>query len=538
MTSRLVLVLVAVAGCGRWVDDLTCHGDGCRFTRGEWDRVKSLSALGEPPPDTSNGLLVRALASDDPVHSRIVALGWRLYYDPDLSGPATWKDSLGRPVGSTRASVLDPAAASTHISCATCHDPTQGGGDVTSVPRHVSVGAGWYDVNGQQTLNAAHYHYLYWNGRADSLWSQAAQVMESGVSVNGDRLSIVDHVRRTYSAYADVLGDLPVAVDPAQCPSPASCPAPDCHLVTAGATQVCRPVIPPHGKPGAKAGCQWGVDEPASDDFDCMRPADQARVTSAYVQIAKAIGAYEHFLSSVDSPFDRFVAEGEGSTALSPDAQRGLKLFVGRASCIDCHRTPLLSDGEFHNIGVPQAGPAVPTVSDCKRADTAASCDCTTGRKCLPWGACEGLQRLLDRPRGEPPGGDACLASDVAPEPQSGEAARLSSFEFNRSSAYSDDRTPLDPPKLRVVKGAWRTPSLRDVDLTGPYMHDGIFPSLGDVVWHYDQGVAANDVGAAAVELSPLLLSAQDRADLVAFLQSLTGHPRDGWDVAHAPDAP
>jgi cytochrome c peroxidase len=86
-----------------------------------------------------------------------------------------------------------------------------------------------------------------------------------------------------------------------------------------------------------------------------------------------------------------------------------------------------------------------------------------------------------------------------------------------------------------VVKGAWRTPSLRDVDLTSPYMHDGIFASLADVVWHYDQGAVANDIGPAAAEIKPLLLSQRDRADLVAFLQSLTGRPRRDRDVARPP---
>jgi cytochrome c peroxidase len=542
MTPRLEIalaLLLASAGCGRWVDDLACHDHGCRYTSGEWDRVKSLSGLGDPPADASNALLVKALASDDPVNDRIVQLGWKLYYDPDLSGPPTWKDTLGRPTGTSRASVTMPTEPSTHISCATCHDPAQGGGDVTSVPRHVSVGAGWYDVNGQQTLNIAHQRYLYWNGRADSLWSQAAQVMESGVSVNGDRLGIVATVRRKYPTYADVLTDLPAAGDATLCVSADSCPAPDCHLFTASGASVCRPSIPARGKPGGKVGCQWGdAAEPFGDDYDCMKPEDQRRVTRGYVQIAKAIAAYEWFLTSTGSDFDRFVQEGPASTALSPEAQRGLKLFVGRASCIDCHRTPLLSDGEFHNIGVPQSGAGVPTVQDCLRPETAGACDCKTGRKCLPWGACEGIQRLLDRPRGEPEGGDPCVSDQPTAEPKDGEGARLSSFEFNRTSVWSDERTALDPPRLRVVKGAWRTPSLRDVALTGPYMHDGIFPSLSDVVWHYDQGVADNDVGPPAVELKALLLSAQDRADLVSFLQSLTGHPRADRDVAHSPDGP
>ena len=76
-----------------------------------------------------------------------------------------------------------------NISCATCHDPKRAGSDFTSAPNTVSIGAGWYDVNSEQTVNAAYYPLLYWNGRTDSLWAQAAQVSESGVSMNGTRLN-------------------------------------------------------------------------------------------------------------------------------------------------------------------------------------------------------------------------------------------------------------------------------------------------------------------------------------------------------------
>jgi cytochrome c peroxidase len=545
-------LVVGAVGCGRWVDDLACHDEGCRFTSAEWNRVRSLTGLGDPPGDPSNGLLTRVLMRSDPMADPIVRLGWLLYYDNDLAGPPTWKDMLGRPTATARASPLTPLDPEDKVpvSCATCHDPEVAGGDVTSVPRHVTVGAGWYDVNGQQTLNVGHYRYLYWNGRADSVWSQAAQVMESPVSVNGDRLSIVATVRAKYSAsFPELLAawDLPAVTDPARCPGPDSCPQPECHLFTSNGTRVCRPSFPPRGKRGNRVGCQWGSpDEPFNDEFDCMRPEDQSRVTRAYVNVAKAIATYEWFLTSTDSPFDRYVQEGPASTAIRPEAQRGLKLFIGRAGCIDCHRSAMLSDGEFHNIGIPQVGAAVPTVADCLRHEVASACDCLTGRKCLPWGACEGIQRLADHPRapkagGEPPDGGAaavtCVPPPVGPDLEDGDAARLSSYEFSRTSPYSDTDQPLPPPVVPVVPGAWRTPSLRDVALTPPYMHDGVFASLADVVWHYDQAVAGNDIGPMAAEIKPLHLTDQERADLVAFLQTLTGRPRPDRDLARRPES-
>src|SRR5262249_43242998 len=134
------------------------------------------SPLPDLPADTSNRLNGNADA---------IALGQEFYFDPKFSGNATLVDSIGNPVPYARAATGQPI----NVACATCHDPKGAGADFTSAPNTVSIGAGWYDVNGQQTLNAAQYTLLYWNGRSDSLWGQAAAVSESGVSMNGTRLN-------------------------------------------------------------------------------------------------------------------------------------------------------------------------------------------------------------------------------------------------------------------------------------------------------------------------------------------------------------
>jgi cytochrome c peroxidase len=77
--------------------------------------------------------------------------------------------------------------------------------------------------------------------------------------------------------------------------------------------------------------------------------------------------------------------------------------------------------------------------------------------------------------------------------------------------------------KVPIVKGAFKTPSLRDVALTAPYMHHGVYTTLAEVVEHYDRGGDVKDN--LSPNISPLNLSAQDKADLVAFLKSLTGAP-------------
>jgi len=71
--------------------------------------------------------------------------------------------------------------------------------------------------------------------------------------------------------------------------------------------------------------------------------------------VAKAIAAYERTLIATEAPFQHFV-NGEDN-AISKSAKRGFELFKGKALCITCHKAPLLTDNEFHNIGVPQVGP-------------------------------------------------------------------------------------------------------------------------------------------------------------------------------------
>ena len=77
--------------------------------------------------------------------------------------------------------------------------------------------------------------------------------------------------------------------------------------------------------------------------------------------------------------------------------------------------------------------------------------------------------------------------------------------------------------KVAVLKGAFKTPTLRDVALTAPYMHNGAYRTLEEVVEHYDRGGDATDN--LDPEMKPLKLSAREKADLVAFMKSLTGEP-------------
>ncbi len=498
--GAFVPLLLCLSGCESF-DSLVCGGPNCEFSREEWLALTALSGLGEPPADRSNKYIGQSDA---------ISLGQKFYFDSRFSGDATQLDMLKRPTPYARAAIGQP----TGLSCSTCHSPSHAGVDATSIPGNVSVGAGFYDVNSQPTINAAYYPLLYWNGRVDSLWAQAVAVSESFVSMNGNRLSIGWTILDKYkNAYELVFKETPLPFgqessaaqrallqENGRCKRGVGdeCPPAVCHE-TAGsdASMQCVPRFPMAGRPGTKMGCQLDDrSEPFGDAYDCMTDADKESITRVLVNFGKAIAAYEYSLVSRNSAFDLFVAEGPRSTKLSPAAQRGARLFVGKADCVECHSTPLFSNGEFENVAVPQVGPGVPTESDCPESGV---CDCVNGKNCLPWGAWDGL-------------------------------SKLKSNGFRRDSHWSDD--PNDKSRAEWValtldsslKGAWRTPSLRDVALTAPYMHNGIFKTLAEVVHHYNQGGDRSDVvGSPAKQMQPLGLSDIEQADLVAFLESLTG---------------
>lgn len=192
-------------------------------------------------------------------------------------------------------------------------------------------------------------------------------------------------------------------------------------------------------------------------------------------RIARAIQAYCDSLHSTTAPFDRYRA-GEAD-ALSDAAKRGLALFRGRAGCATCHTMagdhPTFTDFDFHNTGV------VWNRLTKKQREVIASHDETFLRRRddleTPLGADEGRARV--------------------------------------STRKADLR-------------AFKTPTLRDVARRGPFMHDGRFETLHEVVGYYAQGGSPDPAKASHVKAFDA--SPQDVDDLVAFLESLTGDTRPG----------
>ena len=508
-----------------------------KWTDLEWSRVHSLSPLPDPlAPDSG----YKDSSNSYYANSEAAALGRSFYFDPGFSGTSTLLDSIGRTVASART----PKKCPVNVSCFSCHDPSWAGTDDTSVPNTVSIGAGIYDVNAQQTLVAAFFPLLYWNGRSDSLWSQALAVNESNFSMNGTRLQTFWRIVNNYAdRYTHLFGELPSAAT----------------LAT----------IPMNGKPGSDyPKCDpTKPNEPNNDDFDCLvavDPKKEGMVNRVFVNFGKAIAAYEYDLASQyalasrDAPFDRFVHDGPDSHWISPQAKNGARLFVGKASCIDCHNTPLLSDGRFHNIGVPQAGDHVPTVEEC--ATTPSTCNCAPGTEkqmssCFPSGAWGGAGKLATNKfrRDNMNSADDAAWSD---SPDGGEPCATTELVTRQDAAAPNCSGEPDP----TLKGAWRTPSLRDVAITAPYMHDGYYETLTEVVQHYNMGGVASaanafqlpicgkgDAGPSpcmdagtpapqlAVQIKPLGLTDDEVADLVAFLETLTSPPLPAG-IAQPPD--
>lgn len=518
LSGTWALALFAAVGCDSWSG--RCADSDCLFTDHEWDLVSSLAfddKVPAPPSDPSNAVIPEHLwatrkeesVASDPV----VRLGWLLYHDRRLSGSISNLDVLKGTANTPRT----PVCRQVDVSCASCHDPQRYGSDFTSVPRNVSNGAGFYDVNAQQTLNVSRFAgerdggsppHIYWNGRSDTLWSQAAQVMESAVSMNGHRLKVFWVIAQHYLGGASSMDTPP---DYYGTRYGDTFPAPTLDDI--------RGVLDTLAAKGVVISDST-VKSDLGPEFEQLSVTEKATVTGVFVNVAKAIAAYEWFLTSDNSRFDRFVAH-QGD--LSDSEKRGLKLFVGRASCVQCHNTPFFSDGQFHDIDVPQAGDHVPTVAQCRGG----ACDCVEldAGSCLPAGAYAGLAKL------------EAAVPDGGVEP----TVTASTTEFRRGSCAYDDSVRAGPTCLggaafvpdlggasndkldALLIGAWRTPSLRDVAMTGPYMHDGIFETLADVVQHYDQGGSGSGLGQS--EIGPLYLSARDRDDLVAFLQTLTGEP-------------
>lgn len=363
------------------------------------------------PPDPTNAV------ADDP---RAAVLGQFLFFDARLS-----------PDGK--------------FACATCHDPARAFTDGEPLGR----GRVTLARNVPTLLDAARMRWLFWDGRADSLWSQALDPLESDDEMGASRCHVAHHVAsdpELARAYTAVFGPLP---DLARVPRDA-------------------------GPLGAD-------DDPRRRAWLALSDVERTAVERVFANVGKALAAYERKLLPSGSPFDEYVAalrtgDARASAAYPESARRGLVLFAGRANCRSCHVGAAFSDQEFHNIGVPAR--------------------------------------------------DGSSARDSA---RHGGIAQLLRDPFNARGAYSDARDGESARELAQLEAtpdvwaAWRTPSLRNVARTAPYMHQGQFATLRDVLEYYSTLKGSVPVGHHGEKvLTPLNLTESEIADLVAFLETLS----------------
>lgn len=317
-------------------------------------------------------------------------------------------------------------SASGYVSCATCHRPDKAFQDGLPLGKGIRL----TKRRTQTLLGVAYDTWFFWDGRKDSLWAQALTPLEGSSEMGGHRLDDARVIAYFYRAdYETLFGPLP-ALD------------------------------------RTASGYGWSAEE-------------RGAVTRVVVNIGKAIAAYERTLVPAPTRFDAYVdavlnGDEAGQGSLTADEVAGLKLFIEEADCVQCHNTPLFSDGKFHNTGLPPVSGQPPDA-----------------------GWANGLPLMLDD-------------------------------EFGCKGSYSDagpgecaDRRYL-VAGLPAQIGAFKTPTLRGVADRAPYMHTGQFATLAEVLHHYRVAPAA-PMGTS--ELYPRPLTDPETAALIAFLRTLTDKP-------------
>lgn len=203
------------------------------------------------------------------------------------------------------------------------------------------------------------------------------------------------------------------------------------------------------------------------DDPAMVELFDQAYARAPNVEgYGKALAVFQrHFIITGPSPFDRYSA-GDAD-AMTAAAVRGMAIFKGKANCIACHNGPNFTDSGFHDVGL-------------------------------------GHNAVLDDPAHQ----------------------KVLQFDAKRTGAPDWEAITTDPGRYLITHdkrdwGRFKTPTLRNLADTPPYMHDGRYWTLAEVVEHFDRGGTATPNRDPRIQ--PLGLSENEKADLVAFLEALRG---------------
>ncbi|PTL76659.1 cytochrome-c peroxidase [Vitiosangium sp. GDMCC 1.1324] len=314
----------------------------------------------------------------------------------------------------------DPGLSSCgNISCQSCHD---GEGRTVDTPKATGCGDQLTGRNPPSVINSGYSTWFMWDGRADRLWNQAL-----------------------------------------------------------------LPLLSPVEMASSPAILRARLDAAYKEDYRALfgkAPLDETDDNQLLANFGKVIAAYERTLNRTEAPFDqdviRFLAAVDAGKAEDDPAYLGLKTFVRKGQCSACHKGPMLSDDQFHNIGVKD-------LSDNHRGVAAAATP------------------MLDWPFNS--------AGPYSDAPSGTESARL--------QRLSNDLKE----KAAELEGAYKTPTLRNIELTAPYMHTGELKTLEDVIELYNKGgePAGNYAGHVSETIKKLDLSDEEKKALVKLLKSMTG---------------
>jgi cytochrome c peroxidase len=410
-----------------------------------------------------------------------VAFGKRLFFDPRLSSHQ-------------------------QVSCATCHKPELAFTDGLAL----ATGQAQVQRNTMPIFNMWLLSWFFWDGRSDSLISQVQGPMfhphEHGLSRESLAQAIATYHRTEYEA---LFGPLPSLLKP----EPLS---PSQQQAQAAPIQV-APELAAYALTSLGSG-DWIAQSlalrqkheqanvileqipgylPGKTFSPTLSAQPWDHVDTVVLNISRAIANFERTIVAKNSPFDQFVSNwleptkpqkawNESFTVLEFE---GFQLFAGRAQCSNCHFGPNFSDGQFHNIGLPALN---------QRLDL---------------GRALGVQMtFVDR-----------LGCEIL--------TVKSPTTFFQEQESCREKPFLDRTNLELL-GAFKTPSLRQLKQTKPYMHDGRFTDLDQVIQHYNDANSTPAVGHREETLQPLKLKPAELKALKAFLESLNG------EIAEIPPPP
>jgi len=240
------------------------------------------------------------------------------------------------------------------------------------------------------------------------------------------------------------------------------------------------PITHPHEMASSPAHVVAHVRQAHPTQAEALGAGPGVDEIDAYVRVLQSIAAFERTVLPGEAPFDRYVdavlaGEADGGGPLSEAAIEGLRVFVGRGQCVACHNGPMLTDRAFHNLGLPQPG-------------------------ALDMGRTLGAKQVLDSPW-------RCGGPHSPPRVDCAELRHLD-------------------PTFQDFQAAFKTPTLRNVAETAPYMHDGSMPDLDAVLSFYSELPGEPVAGHRELTLQPLGLTPDEREGIKAFLASLSAPVR------------